>query len=304
FIDALNKNNLTNVANSYKKSVESKDGQANIELLKTGGEFTILAPDDCTFDPKYSILDLDVLRYDQLWGSVDNHFRTSHNRRDAPYQSREPAPSTFPRRENTGSQKRTLDLSKFQVQVIDQFFSPEGWKRWFGELTIFVDRPVGNAKVVRRFTFKNLIILILDTVLTLPVKVSELLCMPLVKYAPNGFQKAKKALEETGLLNLVDTKDKLTIFVPIDDSFDLDHLSKDELSSVVKNHFFFGKIVFTPLFPSVGEATAQSGKKLKFWFENDVHFVSCGNTRAVVLRGDVIPQNGVMHIIDRPLECD
>ncbi|KAG8679424.1 hypothetical protein FRC11_003748 [Ceratobasidium sp. 423] len=119
--------------------------------------------------------------------------------------------------------------------------------------------------------------------------------MPLVKYAPNGFPKFKEALEKAGVLDLVDTKDKLTIFVPVDDDCDYDN---------VKNHFFFGKIVFTPLFPSVGEATAQSGEKLKFWFENDVHFVSCGNTRAVVLRGDVIPQNGVMHVIDRPLKCD
>ncbi|CAE6416117.1 unnamed protein product [Rhizoctonia solani] len=298
FINALEGHNLTHVADSYKKSVESNEGQANIQLLKSGEDFTILAPKDGAFDPKYPILDLDVLQYDQLWGSVDNRFKTSdHSRRDAPSQSHETAPSTFPRRSNTGNGKRTQDLSQYQVQVIDQFFSPAGWKRWFEDRIIFVDRPVGNAKVVDRFTFKNIIILIIDDVLTLPVKVSELLCKPLIKYAPDGFPKFKAALEKAGVLDLVDTKDKLTIFVPVDSDCDYD--------GIIKNHFFFGKIVFGPLFPSVGSATAQSGKKLEFSFENDIHYVSCGkDTRAVVLRNDVIPQNGVMHIIDRPLKCD
>ncbi|KAG8757846.1 hypothetical protein FRC11_004235 [Ceratobasidium sp. 423] len=310
FIDALNKNNLTTLADNYQKIAKTDEGKPIVDLLKTG-EFTILAPENCAFDPKHLDIDPDIIKYSTLWGSIDKHFSTSDfTRRDAPYQTREPAPSTFPRRNNTGASKRTQSLDKFQVQVIDQFFTPSSWKRWINDPLVLIDRAVGNAKVVGRFTFQKIIVLIVDTVLTLPTTVSDLLCKPLMKSAPNGFIKFKEALEKTGLLDLVETKDKLTASLSpqtclVDDTFcDDGTLSKDELASLLKNHFFFDPIVYTPLFSSVCKATAQSGKQLEFSFENSIHYVSCGKTRAMVLRGDVIPQNGVIHIIDRPLKCD
>jgi uncharacterized surface protein with fasciclin (FAS1) repeats len=305
FIDALYRHNLTIVADSYKKSAESEAGQANFELLEKGGDFTVLAPQDCAFDKKDGLLDLDTLRYDQLFGSIDNGFKTpvyTYYRRDAPNGSRSGSKNTFPRKSSTGGRKRADEeksLDKFQLTIVDQFVAPEK-KRWNEKRTVLIDQPIGDGKVVDRFTFKNIIVLIIDAVLKLPKVVSDLLCLPLIRDAPNGFQEFKHALEKKGLLDLVDNKDKLTMFVPVDDSY---HYDKHDLASIVENHFFFGKIVITPLFTSVCKATAQSGKELEFSYENDIHYVSCGKTRAVILRGDVIPSNGVIHIIDRPLEC-
>ncbi|CAE6531264.1 unnamed protein product [Rhizoctonia solani] len=210
FIDTLNKNNLTTLAENYARIAKTEEGKPIVDLLKTG-EFTILAPENCAFDPDHPDIDPDIIKYSTLWGSIDKHFKTSDfTRRDAPYGTHEPAPSTFPRRNNTGNSKRTPSLDGFQVQVIDQFFTPSSWKRWSNDPLIFIDRAVGNAKVLGRFTFQKIIVLIVDTVLTLPTAVSDLLCKPLISSAPNGFLKFKEALEKTGLLDLVDTKDKLT----------------------------------------------------------------------------------------------
>jgi uncharacterized surface protein with fasciclin (FAS1) repeats len=96
------------------------------------------------------------------------------------------------------------------------------------------------------------------------------------------------------------------IFAPTDDAFndvDIDGLSNDELSSVLRNHFFFGLIAYSPLFPSTPTATADSGEKLKLEFKDGVNYVSCGQSQAIVLRSDVTSGNGVLHVIDKVLKC-
>jgi uncharacterized surface protein with fasciclin (FAS1) repeats len=96
------------------------------------------------------------------------------------------------------------------------------------------------------------------------------------------------------------------IFAPTDDAFNnakIDGLSNDELSSVLRNHFFFGLIAYSPLFPSTPTATADSGEELKFEVKDDVQYVSCGQIQAMVLRSDVTSENGVVHVIDKVLTC-
>ncbi|KAJ1299459.1 hypothetical protein OPQ81_009123 [Rhizoctonia solani] len=307
FVNELKDNNLTILADNYKRIADTNEGKSIVNTLKNGGELTILAPEDDAFDREYTSLDPNVIKYSTLWGSIDKNFQTADSwftRRGAS-KSHSTARSTFRRPGSGGGSKRDIDkneLDKFQVQVVDKFNNDELWKRWTNHPLILIDRAVGSAKVVNRFTFKKIIVLIIDTVLTLPARVSELLCKPLINDAPNGFTKAAEALNKTGLIDLVDTRDALTAFVPVDESLgDMHEHSDSELTSLLKNHFFFGTIVYTTLFPKICEATAESGKELKFTFENDINYVSCGKTKAIILRGDVISTNGVIHIIDRPL---
>ncbi|KAG8711121.1 hypothetical protein FRC11_003570 [Ceratobasidium sp. 423] len=270
--------------------VKAEEGKPIIVLLKTG-EFTILTRKTTyvAFDPDHPDTDPNILKYSTLWGSIDNHFKTNNfTHRDAPYQTRDPTPSTFPRRNNTGNRK-----------VIDQFFTPGGWTRWSNDPLVLIDHAIGNAKVVRRFTFKKLIVLIIDTAHIADGDIRPALQAP-IRSAPNGFVKFKEALEKIDLLDLVGTKDKCTLFVPADGTLcDNGALSKEELISPLKNHFFFGRIVFTPLFPSARNATVQSGGQFEFSFENSTHYVSCGKAKTLVPRGGVIPQNGVIHACDR-----
>ncbi|KAF8672954.1 hypothetical protein RHS04_07721 [Rhizoctonia solani] len=308
FLDALNKNNLTTLANSYEKIAQTDAGGEVIDALKNNGKVTLLAPENESFKSSTDELGANVLLYNTIWGSIYEHFKTSKNylsRRGSTH-SRDIAQTAYPR--PAGSRKRTYNLQDYQVQVIDQFSNndSDSWKRWSNDPLILIDRAVGSAKVVGSFTFKNIIVLIIDSVLSLPGKVSDLLCKPLIKNAPEGFVKFGSALQKAGLLNSLDNRGaRLTLFAPIDDEFcDIDKFSKEELKSFLKNHFFFGKVVFSPLFPSIRKATAESGKQLEFLFENDINYVCCGNTKAAVLRSDVISENGVLHVIDRPLKCD
>jgi hypothetical protein len=95
-------------------------------------------------------------------------------------------------------------------QVVDKL-STGNRKRGSDEDLILVDRPVGSAKVVGRSTFKKIIILIIDTLLTLPTSISDILCKPLIDSAPNGFTKFGGALQKTGLLDKVDNGRKITV---------------------------------------------------------------------------------------------
>jgi uncharacterized surface protein with fasciclin (FAS1) repeats len=46
FIDALNKNNLTILANSYEKINNTYEGREVIDALQNNGEVTVLAPEN------------------------------------------------------------------------------------------------------------------------------------------------------------------------------------------------------------------------------------------------------------------
>ncbi|KAG8726942.1 hypothetical protein FRC11_014185 [Ceratobasidium sp. 423] len=293
FIVALEKNGLTTLADNYENISKTEEGQQVIDFLENNGELTLLAPDNDAFYHDHPDINADILLYNTLWGSIDKGFKiTDHLRKRRHSQTRSIPHSGF-KRKGGNRRKRWESLDEYQVQVIDQFSTDE-WKRWFSDTKIFIDRAVGDAKVVGRFTFKKIIILIIDTAHAAG-KGS----------APNGLTKFKEALSRAGLLDLVDTRDEITMFAPIDEEFcDIDEFSKDELSSFVENHFFFGKIIYSPMLTLTGNATAESGNLLEFCFENDIHYVSCGKTKAVILRRDVIPQTGVIHVIDRPLKCD
>jgi hypothetical protein len=94
--------------------------------------------------------------------------------------------------------------------VVDKF--PAGSrKRGSDEDLILIDRPVGSAKVVGRSIFKEMTILMTDTVLTMPTSVSDVLGKPLIEGAPNGFPKFGGALQKTDLLGKVDNGRKLTV---------------------------------------------------------------------------------------------
>ncbi|KAG8690339.1 hypothetical protein FRC11_012287 [Ceratobasidium sp. 423] len=322
FVGALNKHNLTILADNYEKIVKTEGGKQIVDILECGGELTLLAPNNRAFKPNYPALEQDVLLYTILWGSIDNDFKNSNNSltRRAFTQSHTIAASAL--RLNSAGRKR--EDPQYQTQPIDQ--SPMDkqsstptptptpapmLKRWYNSVLIQIERTVGTAKVVDRFTFGRIVILIIDTVLTLPTKVSDVLCKPLIATAPNGFTKFVEALRMTGLLDNVEGGQELTasldfIFAPLDESLgDIQMLSKGDLSSLMKNHFLFGKRVFSPLFGgAIDKVTAESGEELKLSFENGVHYVCCGKSKAIVLRGDVITANGVLHVIDKPLKCN
>lgn len=93
------------------------------------------------------------------------------------------------------------------------------------------------------------------------------------------------------------------LFAPIDSAFDgCENYSTDQLKSVLEN-LILKSILFSPSFPSTSSVTALSGNKLSFETYNGDEYVSCGGSKAKILRSDVTTENGAIHVIDTVLEC-
>ncbi|CAE6405356.1 unnamed protein product [Rhizoctonia solani] len=299
FLDTLYEHGLTTLADSYKKISRTNEGKQIIKQLESG-EFTVLAPENKAFGSYHTTIEPDVIRYSTLFGKFDNGCDTgSHSRRAATFQSRSTSPSTF-RRSSAPSRKRAEPFEDYQVQIVDRYYDSST-----NEHSVVIDRPVGNAKIGDKFCYKNLVILTTDTILTTPPLVSELLSQPLTESAPNGFSKFLDALQRTQLADTMDNKDRLTSFVPLDESLNgWDEYSNEELKLMVENHIFFGQVLFSNRFTSAGEVTAQSGERLKLSVEDGTSYVSCGTSKVKMLRTDVTSSNGVVHVTDGPIQCN
>ncbi|KAF8597938.1 hypothetical protein BDV93DRAFT_512918 [Ceratobasidium sp. AG-I] len=66
----------------------------------------------------------------------------------------------------------------------------------------------------------------------------------------------------------------------------------------VQNHVYSSSY-FSPSFNPDFPATTLSDQKLKYTNEGGTTYVSCGYTKATVLRSDIVTANGVMHVIDK-----
>ncbi|KAF8738439.1 sepiapterin reductase, partial [Rhizoctonia solani] len=306
WLEELRMNNLTILADNYDKISKTDKGKSIVDVLKNGGDLTVLAPINSAFDPKNPCIEPDEIKYNTLWGNINNNFRStgsSLTRRAA--ESRSNVPNTFPRQGATSATKRQSNLDNFQVTTVDQSYDLSRKKRNNGR-TILIGRPVGNSRVVGEFSYKQIIVLPIDEMTDLPGPSSNLLSQPLIKTAPNGFSKFSNGLKKTGLDDVWNTRSRLTGFVPVDEDFNIDKLSKDGLYCLLESHMIFDKIIYSTLFTTTPEARAKSGKLLHFSYENDVSYVSCGDSKhkSIVLRGDVITSNGVFHIINKPLKCE
>ncbi|QRV81745.1 Fasciclin domain-containing protein [Ceratobasidium sp. AG-Ba] len=285
----------------------NKDGSADlVNVLKTQS-VTLLVPENEAFDssnPSIGDNPLNILAYSVIFGDIDTGFKrpnSSFSRRD-PNENHIQGTSNYesPKRPE---KKRWASSNRNQVVYFNQFVSGQR-KRW--DPVIYVDRPVDSAKVVQRFKFKNVFVLVVNRLLTLPTTVSDVLCKALIPSTPNGFVKFGGGLQRVGLLDTVDNARGITIFAPVDSAFDsVGDVSDDELASILKNHFYFGNpIGYSALFPTLSPATAESGKALEFAFEDGVSTVRCGNSKAQILRSDVTTDNGILHVIDKVLKCD
>ncbi|CCO37519.1 hypothetical protein BN14_11675 [Rhizoctonia solani AG-1 IB] len=210
FIDALNKNNLTILANSYERINNTYEGREVIDALQNNGEVTVLAPENESFESDYASLDQEVLLYNTIWGNIDKGFENNGHKlsRRKSTQTRDVVKTGQKRPPPNRRPSKRTNSQDYQVQVIDQLTNDEGWKRSSKgrDPLILIDRAVGSAKVIDRFSFRNIAVLVIDAVLSLPGRISDLLCKPLIKSAPNGLVKFNAALKKAGLLDLVDDR--------------------------------------------------------------------------------------------------
>ncbi|QRV88444.1 Fasciclin domain-containing protein [Ceratobasidium sp. AG-Ba] len=287
-VQTLNSANLTTLVAVFIRFATTEQGQQVASALPNGN-YTIFAPTNAALDPVVPTLGNDtgtlgaILSYHIANGS----FPASSI---APARSHSIAPTLLTNETyvNLGGSPR--------VQVLEQ--TPDG-------NGVLVRRTTGNATVTTSTTYQNLIVHVVDTVLTPPGDLKSALSTSLVGRAPNGFTQLGGALQKVGELENLNNAASTTIFAPIDSAFEAINqtvagLSDDQLKSVLQNHVIQG-VVYSTQLPSTPNATAASGAQLGFAIENGAAYVSYNNTRARILRSDVAVKNGVVHIIDTVL---
>lgn len=171
-----------------------------------------------------------------------------------------------------------------QVQVIDDCPGRERVLR--GTTT--------NANAQTVGTFRNIYVKEIDITVTPPLSVKDTLSASLVDEAPNGFPGFGGAAQSVGLLDDLNNKASTTIFAPI--SFP-SNANKDD----IENHVLWNDVLYSTDILDEDTTITASGKTLKFKKEYDQVYVIYENVKARVIRSDVTTNNGVIHVIDKPL---
>jgi transforming growth factor-beta-induced protein len=122
--------------------------------------------------------------------------------------------------------------------------------------------------------------------------------------ADGRFGNLMTALEDTRLIDLLQSGDTLTIFAPTDDAFGKlsqtpsARLSRDEahLKRVITHHIVPGKVMSVDL-PGLRNISTLAGDELAINVGGSALYVG----GAEVQQADIDATNGVIHIIDRVL---
>ncbi|KAF8597939.1 FAS1 domain-containing protein [Ceratobasidium sp. AG-I] len=286
FIRALDGAGLTRTSNVLMDFCVTDPGQKYLEMLQTQ-PCVFLAPGNDAYESDHPSIEGDLFTYftyNTLVGALP-----STKRQEAPAQSRDIVQTLMSK--PTFSKRAGGDN---QVQVVDTVKDN-------GATDILIRATTKSAKVLTPTTYQGVTIWPINTDLVIPTKIDNVLTKPLVDQAPEGFNNLTQGLQATGLMDTVNNGNGITLLAPIDYAFEgYDWISKDDLAPILKNHVYSSPY-FSPSLNSDFSATTLSDQKLKFTNEGGTTYVSCGYTKATVLRSDVVTANGVVHVIDKLL---
>lgn len=142
--------------------------------------------------------------------------------------------------------------------------------------------------------FTGGIIQIIDTILSLPVNISETL-------EANNLTAALDALEQVGLEDTIDAGSDITLFVPSNEALNaaastIQNATDATLKALLSYHVVQGGAVgYSASLKNGTSVETLNGGSLKFRVENGQIFV---NSAKVVI-SDLLVANGVIHVIDR-----
>ncbi|KAG8771039.1 hypothetical protein FRC12_003887 [Ceratobasidium sp. 428] len=287
--NALNQANLTTLSTILTRYAGTQQGQQFASALSNGNH-TVFAPSNAALDPIVSTMGNDTSAIGPI---LDYHVANGSFPADlvAPARSHSIVNTLL-----TNDTFVNLGGSP-QVQVLEQ--TPDG-------NGLVVRRTTGNATVTNTTTYQNLIIHVVDTVLTPPGDLKAVLSSSLVGRAPGGFAGLGGSLQKVGQLENVNNAASTTVFAPIDDAFaaintTVANLTNDQLTSVLNNHIINGNVIYSPQLNSTSNVQAASGAQLNFTTRDGVPYVNYNQTSARILRSDVATKTGVVHVIDTVL---
>jgi len=278
-LGALQSLNLTMLENAAIALGNTTTGAGLLAELPMGNR-TIFAPTDAAFaavpaNVSSNFLELsDILMYHFVSGAFNaSMFAMSPNH-------------TIMRTFLNDTAVVQLEANKSQVLVAENM----------GGQVMLLNQPM-NVTVLESATYMNLIIHVIDTVLTIPPVLTEL--------TTANISVLLGAAESTMLADPVVASHGVTIFAPTDAALEaaLGELGAAAsnmtlIQAVLGNHIVNGTTLYSSNLLSSSNLTSASGETITTMANSTGLYVMSANSTAMVVQSDILIENGVVHLID------
>ncbi|KAG8680057.1 hypothetical protein FRC09_018514, partial [Ceratobasidium sp. 395] len=280
---ALNSAGLTSLVSVAQSVANNTNGTALLAQLSQGQK-TVFAPSNAAFAdvPSNVSSNSNLLTSILSYHVLDGHFNAS-DFATAPNH-------TIARTFLNSSDLVSLEGNRSQVIVADRAEN--------GSVTIL--ELARNTTVVNTTTYENLIVHVINSVLTPPLSISK-------TAAAAGLTGLTGALGATNLTAPLEAAHGITIFAPSNAAFQealaaLGGQAQNAslISSVLANHVINGTSVYSTGLTSQSFASA-GGQPFTFSTNSSGTYVTSGSASAQVIRADIPVKNGVVHLIDNVL---
>ncbi|KAG9128092.1 hypothetical protein FRC07_004986 [Ceratobasidium sp. 392] len=274
FIDAITQAD-------YRRSVANNtNGTALLAQLSQGNK-TVFAPNNAAFSrvPNNVSSNANLLTSILSYHVLDGHFNAS-DFASAPNH-------TIARTFLNSSDLVQLEGNRSQVIIAERISN--------GSVTII--EPTGNTTVTQTTSYENLIVHVIDQVLTPPTSIGQ-------TASTAGLSGLTGALQTTNLLAPLEAAHGITIFAPSNAAFTAalaalgsQAQNTSVISAVLANHVINGTSVYSTGLTSQSFASA-GGQQFQFASNSSGTYVTSGNSSAQIVRADIPVKNGVVHVID------
>ncbi|KAF8734135.1 Homoaconitase, mitochondrial, partial [Rhizoctonia solani] len=285
-LGALNGLGLTSLVSVASSIANNTNGTALLAQLSQGNK-TVFAPNNEAFGrvPQNVSSNTDLLTSILSYHIVEGHYNASDFAREPNH--------TIVRTYLTNPSLVNLEGGRGQVLVIERDDGNDNdVKILFADDDVDVQRTTG---------YENLIVHVVDDVLTPPGTISE------TARQEDDFSQLAGALQTTNLIAPLEAIKGVTIFAPTNDAFQAalaalgsQAQNTSVISSVLANHVINGTTVYSSALTSQNFVSA-GGQGFSFSSNSSGTYVTSGSASARITRADIPIRNGVIHRIDRVL---
>ncbi|KAJ3915920.1 FAS1 domain-containing protein [Lentinula edodes] len=298
--EAFDSLGLTSFASAATALNDSSEGQALLSMVLSGGNYSILAPNNDAFsDASALTLDstllLDTLAYHILRGSFSPSNSSSLNLTSATSPNH-----TIGRSMLNDSTYVTLEGNASQVVA---------WTIENGAIT-FLNQAT-NVSVVNstRINGTGLAVYVLNGILSIPPSMSSVLTNSTNTTSIAGLLNSTMIPSANGtndtIGNILDAQRGITLFAPSNSAFSAVSSTLPVLegnltafTTVLQNHIINGSTLYSSEIVNGSSMTSAAGEPLTFSTNSSGTYVTSGSTTARIISTDMLCMNGVVHVID------
>ncbi|KAJ3809673.1 FAS1 domain-containing protein [Lentinula lateritia] len=298
--EAFDSLGLTSFASAAAALNDSSEGQALLSMVLSGGNYSILAPNNDAFSDASALtsdstLLLDTLAYHILRGSFSPSNSSSLNLTSAISPNH-----TIGRSMLNDSTYVTLEGNASQVVA---------WTIENSAITFL--NQASNASVLNstRINGTGLAVYVLSGILSIPPSMSSVLTNSSNTTSIAGLLNSTMIPSANGtndtIGNILNAQRGITLFAPSNSAFSAVSSTLPVLegnltafTTVLQNHIINGSTLYSSEIVNGSSMTSAAGEPLTFSTNSSGTYVTSGSTTAKIISTDMLCMNGVVHVID------